>query len=170
MHNVYVLLGGNTGNVPDTFSQVLETFAEKGFVTKSKSSLYFSEPWGMESSRMFCNQAVLISTSLPAAELLRLLLDIELSLGRKRTRGVTGDRTIDIDILFYDDQVIEMPGLVVPHPRMHLRNFALIPMLEIAPGKKHPFFGKTIKQLCRESVDKKKVYRKGEQNGVTSVP
>ncbi len=154
MYNVYILLGGNTGDVPATFSEVLNAIKDLGIVPVLTSSIYLSEPWGMEGDKLFCNQAALVKTSLSPGDLIKVLLDTERSFGRRRIKGVTGNRSIDIDILFYDDRVIDIPGLIIPHPRMHLRNFALIPMLEIAPEKVHPLLGKTVRQLCRETDDR----------------
>jgi len=87
-----------------------------------------------------------------------LALEIEKQLGRKRSGNGYSSRTMDIDIIFYGDSVIDEPDLVVPHPRMHLRNFVLVPLCEIFPDFVHPVFGKTIRQLLEECPDEGKVW------------
>ncbi len=154
---VYLLLGGNKGDVPATFSKVLSLLKEEGVRILSAGPLYKSEPWGMETTDMFYNQPVAVDTSLSPRQLLNRLLSIERSLGRKRTAGVTGSRAIDIDILFYDDKIISFPDLEIPHPRLHLRKFALLPLMDIAPDLQHPLLKKSIRQLVAELDDPLKV-------------
>ncbi len=136
---IYLLLGGNLGNVVDTFKKVEAQSAD--FMTvERKSSLYRSVPWKMRSEHQFINQVWLISTRLAPEALLRSLLGLEEKLGRQRKSDLEGyqDRLIDIDILLFKDLVIEHEHLKVPHPRMKQRAFTLKPLLEIAPSLIEP--------------------------------
>jgi 2-amino-4-hydroxy-6-hydroxymethyldihydropteridine diphosphokinase len=122
------------------------------------SSLYESEPWGFSSDMWFLNRAVLLRTQIEAPLLLRSLLEIESSLGRIREHGGErcigySSRTIDMDILLYGDLVLNTRDLQIPHPRLHERRFALMPMAEIAGNVIHPVLKKTIDELLRECSD-----------------
>ncbi len=123
------------------------------------SHVYQSKAWGFNSGNEFMNQAMIVDTDLSPQELLTALQDIELRLGRDREAEVaekqrTGEpyssRIIDIDILFYNDVVMNMPDLTIPHPLVHERDFVLAPLYEIAPKKVHPVFGKTVEELREE--------------------
>ena len=116
------------------------------------SSLYQTAAWGNESQGAFLNQVLEIKTSLGPEELLKTILQIEEELGRKRELKY-GPRTIDIDILFFNDEVINLHGLKVPHPQLQNRRFVLVPLNEIAPDKMHPLFKKTISQILAECPD-----------------
>ncbi len=154
MHTAYLLFGGNIGDVPSTFSAAMSMLEESGICIVSVSSLYNTEPWGMsESTSCFYNMAVAAKTHLAPKALMDLLLRVEQVLGRKREQGVAGSRTIDIDILFYNQETYSLSGLIIPHPRTHLRKFALLPLSEIAPELIHPQFGKSIQQLLKETKD-----------------
>ena len=100
-----------------------------------------------------------VRTSLPPHRVLEFALEIEKQLGRKRSGNGYSSRTMDIDIIFYGNSVIDETDLVVPHPRMHLRNFVLVPLCEILPDFVHPVFGKTIRQLLDECPDEGKVWK-----------
>ena len=153
MNTVFLLLGGNLGNVRATFRQAREQInAGPGFIRKA-SSLYRSEPWGFEAESLFLNQVLEVETSLDPSDLLHALLAIETALGRTRKKGVMDSRSIDIDILFFNDQVILSPKLEVPHPRLHLRRFTLEPLAEIAPERVHPLKGQTMTQLLEACQD-----------------
>lgn len=157
--DVYLLLGGNLGNVSTTFQLAVEQISLLGKV-KRLSALYESPPWGMQSSFSFLNQLVVLNTDLDPSALLKRLLHIEEKFGRKRetANGGYSDRTLDIDILFYGDKVVTQPDLIIPHPRLQERKFALMPMLEVSSGFQHPVFKKTISDLHAACLDKTKVF------------
>jgi 2-amino-4-hydroxy-6-hydroxymethyldihydropteridine diphosphokinase len=153
MHDAFLLLGGNQGRVAENLAAAvirMEKLAGEVFLL---SGLYASEPWGMESDTVFLNQAMGLRTHLDPLRLMQAALDLEMEFGRVRKPGIIESRPIDIDILLFDQQVISVAGLEIPHPRMHLRRFALQPLAEIAPGLLHPVFGKSIAELLNECRD-----------------
>lgn len=112
------------------------------------SGFYETEPWGFQSDNTFLNAALQLHTLLPPLQLLYATQEIEKEMGRKqKSNGVYHDRIIDIDILLYDDLILQTPELVLPHPLMHERGFVLEPLVEIAPNVVHPVLGKTILAL-----------------------
>ena len=113
---------------------------------KAKSKVYETPPWGYEDQPNFFNQVVSVKTYLEPLALLRHIKRLEIALGRKATFKY-GPRLIDIDVLFYDDVVLEEPSLVIPHPHLHERAFVLIPMMDIAPDFIHPVKRKSIREL-----------------------
>ena len=154
MHTTVLLLGGNKGDVLSTFQLSIQAFEEKGYTLFKKSSIYCSKSWGYESENIFYNQVLILKTNNSPQDILNDLLSIEEKLGRTRNSSDTyEDRTIDIDIIFYDDRVIEEENLVIPHPRLHLRNFCLVPLMEIIPNFIHPGLNKSIGQLTEECTD-----------------
>ena len=116
------------------------------------SSLYQTAAWGKTDQPDFLNQVIIVETSLTAAETMQAILSIEKKMGRLRTEK-NAPRIIDIDILFFNDEIIDKPHLTIPHPEIHNRKFALIPMDEIAPGYMHPVLKSTIKNLLSTSTD-----------------
>ena len=117
-----------------------------------QSSVYETAAWGKEDQEAFLNQVILIETKLSPTDLLRSVLKIEENLGRKREVKY-GPRIIDIDIIFFNDEVINMEGLKVPHPRMQNRRFVLIPLNEIASQKYHPVLKKNVSRLLSDCPD-----------------
>ena len=155
-HSVFLILGTNLGDRPGNMETALKYIAEQTGKVIARSALYESEAWGMESDRSFLNMAIEVRTSLSPDELLKVLLQIEAGMGRIRT-GEVEDRIIDIDIAFYDSLILKTVSLTIPHPRIHLRKFALIPLLEIAPELVHPELGRSIRDLIRTVDDQSEV-------------
>lgn len=125
----------------------------------SSSSIYESEAWGKQDQQSFLNQAVIVKSKLAPKELLHTLLAIEKKIGRVR-KEKWGERIIDIDILFIEDQVINEPELVVPHPYIQERRFALLPLVELASNELHPVDQKSMDSLldaCEDELAVKKL-------------
>ena len=155
-----LLLGGNIGDTAGMLKEACRQIAQQIGPIEKQSALYGSEAWGFEAEHHFVNQAVVASTRLSPTLVLDKALAIEAALGRTRSGNGYSSRTMDIDIIFYGNQVIDnAPRLIVPHPRMHLRNFVLIPLCDIIPEYVHPVFGKTIRQLLGECTDTSGVWR-----------
>jgi 2-amino-4-hydroxy-6-hydroxymethyldihydropteridine diphosphokinase len=152
MNITYLLIGGNLGLRENTLAEA-RTFIKKdvGNIRKS-SSIYETAAWGITNQPDFLNQVLEVETKLSAHDVLIKILAIEKTMGRIRTRK-NASRIIDIDILFFNNEIINDPGLTVPHPEVQNRKFALVPMAEIAPGLKHPLFKRTIKELLSTSGD-----------------
>jgi 2-amino-4-hydroxy-6-hydroxymethyldihydropteridine diphosphokinase len=148
-HTAYIALGSNLGNREQTLRAALDRLAEHVRVTKISTFLENPAVGGPADSPPFLNAAAEIKTELTAQALLNCLLKVEQSLGRHR-REKWGPRTIDLDLLLYDDQVIQREGLIVPHPLMHQRRFVLQPLAGIAPEVLHPVLKKTITQILNE--------------------
>ena len=162
MHNVYLLLGSNRGNKNSLLEKAVERLDSISLKPVISSSLFESEPWGFNAEEWFLNMAVLIETNLSPEELIYQILNIEKELGRVRGSIKEGyeSREIDIDILLYDNLVIDSDFLTIPHPRMHLRKFVLEPLMEIASNIEHPVFCKTINELCKICPEKSIVKKK----------
>lgn len=159
MNKAYLLIGGNLGNRTAYLRQAAEQIQEKCGRISLFSSVYETAAWGMENQPSFYNQALLLETPLAAAPLMEALLAIELLLGRERTIAM-GPRTIDIDVLLYNSEVINTPLITVPHPRLPLRRFALLPLAEIAANAVHPILHQTIRGLlesCADTLDVHKI-------------
>jgi 2-amino-4-hydroxy-6-hydroxymethyldihydropteridine diphosphokinase len=153
---VFLSLGSNMGNRLKYLTDATDIIEKRiGLVTK-KSSVYESEPWGNKNQNAFYNQIISIHTSLDAKILLKTILNIEVELGRKRTEH-WGPREIDVDILFYNSQIINDKDLVVPHPEIANRMFVLMPMTELAPDFIHPIIKKSIRDLMRTCSDRSNV-------------
>jgi 2-amino-4-hydroxy-6-hydroxymethyldihydropteridine diphosphokinase len=156
MQTAIILLGSNLGNRARNLETAIEKLAETSGRIIRKSSVYESPPWGMESDRDFYNQCISIYTSLAPGDLLSEIHAIEKEMGRQRVEGRQYmDRTIDIDILFYGNREIDLEELVIPHPRVRERKFALIPLLEIYPDFIYPSTGEKLQDIldsCEDSL------------------
>ncbi len=150
---VIVLIGGNEGDREQLILEACSRIESRIGKIVSKSMLYESEPWGFETDRFFLNRALLLETSLSASEVLTEALYIESVLGRVRNKKGYASRTMDIDILFYENLCVDLPDLMIPHPKMQERRFVLLPLAEIVPDWMHPALGKTIKTLLDECRD-----------------
>ncbi len=151
---VYLGLGSNMGDRENNLQQAVKLLSERLRMGKV-SSVYETEPVGDTGQPHYLNQIGQFYTTLPPAALLALLKGFELKLGRTGPSGAP--RPIDIDILFYGDQMVKTPELAVPHPRLTERAFVLIPLVEIAPDLVHPVNHKTARQLLAKLKDKHKV-------------
>ncbi|HEY0054118.1 MAG TPA: 2-amino-4-hydroxy-6-hydroxymethyldihydropteridine diphosphokinase [Pedobacter sp.] len=152
MHEIYLLLGSNLGNSLDYLKNAAQLIERHiGNINKS-SSYYQTAAWGKSNQPDFINQAISLKSSMPAMKLLNAIWSIEDNLDRKRGER-WGARTIDIDIIFYGSEIINLPELIIPHKLLHERRFVLMPLNEIAPQFTHPLVGKTINQLLLELTD-----------------
>lgn len=161
MRRFYIGLGSNIGDSKCMIERALGAIEGKGLgEVVVTSSLYLTEPVGDKDQPWFINAVAIIEAECEPASFLDELKKIELELGRKReNERKYGPRTIDLDIIFVDNQIIEEEGLKVPHPRMPERRFVLEPLAEIDPDFRHPVLKKTIKELLVELKDSHKVKR-----------
>jgi 2-amino-4-hydroxy-6-hydroxymethyldihydropteridine diphosphokinase len=150
MSRVQIGFGGNVGAVATNLQRALEEIARLPATRVVRvSSLYRTAPVGLVDQPDYVNGVLEAETELDPADLLGELLDIERSLGRTRdVRG--GPRTVDLDLLLWEDRIIATPSLQVPHPRMHERGFVLVPLAEVAPGAVHPVEQKTVRELLED--------------------
>jgi 2-amino-4-hydroxy-6-hydroxymethyldihydropteridine diphosphokinase len=159
MNAAFLCLGGNLGDRRENLRRALHEIERHCGSIKKRSSVYETEPWGSSTKTPFYNMVVKLKTALSARELIERVLLIEEKLGRKRNGDQNSDRLIDIDVLFYNRIELTTKGLQVPHPRLHLRRFVLVPLNEIASDFIHPTLDKNIGKLLRECKDKLKVKR-----------
>jgi 2-amino-4-hydroxy-6-hydroxymethyldihydropteridine diphosphokinase len=154
MNTAYLLLGSNLNDRQGMLSDARELVESGVGSIISASSVYETEPWGFESDQLFLNQVVKVSTLMAPVDLLTTIHSIEEQLGRKTSpEGVYVSRVIDIDILFYNEHVLNLDGLVIPHPRMHHRRFTLLPMSELNHKLVHPKLNKSIQKLLKSCDD-----------------
>lgn len=160
MNKTYLLLGSNMGNSKAQLVTAIKHIANTVGKPLRQSGLYATAAWGNTNQPNFLNQVIIVETKLTAAETLQSILAIEKSMGRIRTVK-NAPRIIDIDILFFNKEIIDQPGLIVPHPEIQNRRFVLVPVNELSPQLNHPAFNKTIHQLladCLDHLDVKKFY------------
>ena len=152
MNNAYLLLGSNMENPLEQLNAAINHIQKRTGKIIQQSGLYATAPWGNSDQPDFLNKIIVISTALTATETLQSILAIERMMGRVRTIK-NAPRIIDIDILFFNDEVIQQHDLLVPHPEIQNRRFVLTPLNEISPQLKHPVLHKTIHQLLLECTD-----------------
>ena len=156
MNTIYLQLGSNMGDRGNYLNYAREQIRSKIGEIVIESSKYESSPWGVTNQRNFLNQAICIESSFTAKKILRLSQNIEKKIGRKKN-GKWKKRVIDIDILFYNSEIITTNMLKIPHPLLHERLFVLVPLSEIASNFIHPIYNKNIKTLFMECEDRKMV-------------
>lgn len=152
MNIIYLLLGGNLGNRQQFLTEAAQQIARKIGKKLQSSSVYETQAWGKTSEPDYLNQALKVETPLGPVQVLQGILDIEAGLGRRREEK-WGSRVIDIDLIFFNDEVISLPSLTVPHPYLQQRRFVLEPLAELSPGLLHPVLKKTIGELKDELDD-----------------
>ncbi|MFM7078797.1 MAG: 2-amino-4-hydroxy-6-hydroxymethyldihydropteridine diphosphokinase [Bacteroidota bacterium] len=151
-HQAVIMLGGNIGDTICLFESTRSELKAAEIEILAESAVFRSEPWGNELQRSFLNQCLLIETDKNPDSLMNLLQKIELSHG-KNTLFENGPRTLDLDIIFYDDLILNSPTLKIPHPRAHLRRFNLLPMAQIVPDFIHPVIKMTVFELLNDCKD-----------------
>jgi len=152
IHKAYILLGSNMGNRKQFLNKSIKLIAEHGGSIVKESSIYETAAWGNTKQAAFLNKVIIIRTKFSPDDLMKTLLHIETGLGRIRTEKY-GPRTIDLDILFFDELVFHSSVVTLPHPALQDRRFVLVPLAELSPRKIHPVYQKTITRLLKECVD-----------------
>ena len=155
----FILLGSNMGDREVVLDNAIKEIEKRCGRIVNKSSLYESEPWGFDTDLYFLNQAIVVETELEPHDLLKELLTIEAELGRRRNENHIGyeSRPIDLDIIYIDDMINDDDDLILPHPRMHLRRFVLVPLSEISPDFVHPILRESNSTLLDRCEDQSEV-------------
>jgi 2-amino-4-hydroxy-6-hydroxymethyldihydropteridine diphosphokinase len=147
-NGIFISIGANLGDRAAQLEAARQKIEARGISIYARSGIYETEPWGMRDQPSFLNQVVQVRTALAPQQLMETLLDIEREMGRVREPGAPNrPRTIDLDLLLYNQQVLHSPVLTLPHPRLHERNFVLFPLVQIAEPFEHPVLKKTIGDL-----------------------
>jgi 2-amino-4-hydroxy-6-hydroxymethyldihydropteridine diphosphokinase len=158
-YTAYLLLGSNLGDRQNFLHSAIRAMEASGIIVEASSAVYETAPWGVEGQGAYLNMAIQCSTSLYPFGLMRVLQGIENSLGRSN-KGDMAPRVIDIDILFFEDWQLVSPDLIIPHPRLHIRKFTLIPLSDIAKDVQHPALRQSILQLLEVCDDDSEVSKK----------
>jgi 2-amino-4-hydroxy-6-hydroxymethyldihydropteridine diphosphokinase len=162
MKKAFISLGSNVGDRKKNLGKAIRYINVSVGHIIDLSGIYETEPWGFESDEKFLNMVVEVISDLSPFEMMRNFLEIEKKLGRERFKSERyTSRTIDIDLLFYQDLIITEPELTVPHPHLHLRRFVLEPLCQIDPDYIHPVFGKTVTELLANCPDEGEVTQLG---------
>ncbi len=156
MNKVYLQLGSNMGDRQQHLADATESISSHLGEITIRSKIYESTPWRVDGQHNYLNQVIIVKTLLSAEDTLLIILQIENDLGRVRIEK-WGERLIDIDIIFFNDEIYESAHLCIPHKHMHERNFVLVPLNEIASNFVHPKYNKTISELFIDSSDIEKV-------------
>ena len=159
MNKIYLLLGSNIGNGQKQLFKAISLIQKKVGKINRLSSKYKTAAWGKTDQPDFINQVIIVESDLSARAVMQTILAIESTMGRVRTEK-NAPRIIDIDILFFEKEIIDETDLVIPHPAMHLRRFVLVPLNELSPNFIHPVLKKTNHQLlltCTDKLDVKKI-------------
>ena len=156
METCYILFGSNMGDKAQIFVKACQLINNRCGQVVKFSAAYLSEPWGFEAEEWFLNRVIVLETMMTPEDLMRELLEIEKELGRVRYPEAQGytSRMVDLDILYFGNQIIFTSLLTVPHPRLHLRRFALKPLCELIPDFVHPIFQLTQRELLQQCPDR----------------
>ena len=158
MNSAYLLLGSNMGNSQEKLLTAIKSIEDNIGTSKRRSGIYRTAAWGNTNQPDFLNQVIITETKLTAIEILQEILAIEKKMGRIRTIK-NAPRIIDIDILFFNREIISAKHLTIPHPEIPNRRFVLVPLNELSPNLKHPVLNKSIHRLldeCSDPLDVKK--------------
>ncbi|WP_073080851.1 2-amino-4-hydroxy-6-hydroxymethyldihydropteridine diphosphokinase [Chitinophaga jiangningensis] len=158
MNTAILLIGGNLGDREHNLRQAIQLIGERAGQVVQQSPLYQTAPWGVVDQPDYLNQALEITTELDAHSLLTCTLEIERTIGRVRQEK-WGSRVIDIDLIFFNGEILSLPDLKIPHPRMHLRRFVLTPLNDIIPAYVHPVMHRTVQQLWESCPDDSPVHK-----------
>jgi 2-amino-4-hydroxy-6-hydroxymethyldihydropteridine diphosphokinase len=159
LNNIYILSGSNLGDREKALTTAKQEIQLHCGSISACSSIYESDPWGFDSDEKFLNQVILLTSKLGPYALLAKLQEIEKKMGRIRTKSGYESRIIDLDILYFNDEIIQNEALKIPHPAMHQRAFTMVPMEELAPNFLHPILKISQKEILSALADKKDIKR-----------
>ena len=162
MHQVFLSIGGNLGNKRANFDKVYTHIQNELGCIILRSSVYETPPWGFDSEDSFWNQVLCIETLLNPSEILEKIKNIDAAFGRKRISEGYSSREMDVDILYFEDKIIETENLTIPHPLLHKRLFVVVPLAEIVPDWVHPVLKLTSVEMLNNCEDKSEIKKVSE--------